>query len=681
MAQLRVVALIPAYNEEASIGPTIEAMLAQERVPDQIVVIPNGCTDGTAEVARRYPVTVLELPRLEHKKSEALNIGWSRHARDADVVICLDADTVMPPNAVRDWEQEFQADAARAVLPVAARTARAGGRRDNGRSGSDFATGHEAPLRSEGADGRAGRSRRVKVRDRPLAGSSSKFTMLGTDFLTRLQRAEFARWTDTALRRGWTSVLAGTGAAISGQALREVASRPDREGPWAYTSQVEDFELTYRIRELGYRCQVSPTVRAYTDSMKTVKALWGQRMKWQVGTIEDLLRIGLNRLTVLDWWQQFMGLYASAARALWVGVILALCLVGQLHFQWLWWVAIPVFFMAVELRSAVRIPHRDKWDLIFAVLIVPSEVFAWLRAAWFVAAWVEVPLGLLRGRRKDRWSLQYKAEAFRRGLLGRARRFVVQAVTAVAVLVVGVLSVGNLSPTSGFPSLAQVMKVGPGEVLNHSTPATCTGYVALTYDDGPTEVSEALSDSLARYGLHAVFFLTGEHIQQNPDAVRALVADGHQIGNHTMTHPHLPTLPADTSYGWQDEISDTDDLIESITGQAPTLFRPPYGETNANIRKFAESQGMAEAMWTVDTNDWSGKTAAQVDDVVAAAKPGDIILMHDDEITDVATVPLVAATLRHLGLCTGQIALDKTNHHVDLLDMDENVKVIPWEGK
>ena len=69
------------------------------------------------------------------------------------------------------------------------------------------------------------------------------------------------------------------------------------DGPWSYASDVEDFELTYRLRRLGHACKVSYTVRAYTDAMVTVRALWAQRMKWQGGTVEDLLRIGVNRLT------------------------------------------------------------------------------------------------------------------------------------------------------------------------------------------------------------------------------------------------------------------------------------------------------------------------------------------------------------------------------------------------
>ena len=669
--KLRVVALIPAYNEEASIGQTIEAMLHQERMPDQIVVIPNGCSDHTAEVARRYPVTVLELPRLEHKKSEALNTAWNQYGHDADLIICLDADTVMPPNAVKDWEDEFIRDAARGVRPVPVLVG-------SQRTASDWDRAEQPQLTEPHAiwwdNLEESPLRQPKVKERALGGSSSKFTMLGKDFLTRLQRAEFSRWTDTALRRGWTSVLAGTGAAISGEALRQVAARDDRDGPWAYTSQVEDFELTYRIRELGYRCQVSPTVRAYTDSMKTVKALWGQRMKWQVGTIEDLLSIGVNRLTIMDWFQQASGMFSALSRYLWVAVILALCLVGHLHFQWLWWVILPVFFVLVQAKHAFRIPHRDKIDVLHAFLIYPSEIFAWLRAAWFTAAWVQAPLSMLLGKRKDRWTAQYSAEAFTRDLIGKVRLVGLRVAGLGVVSVLTLFSIGNLFPGTGLPTVEAFARIGTG-TLNHSTAATCKGYVALTYDDGPTTHTEATSDLLARYGLHAAFFLTGEHIVKNPDAVRALQADGHQIGNHSNTHPDLTKLP---KAEWQREIVENDDIIAATIGEMPTLFRPPYGATNEEIEAYAEEQGLVQALWTLDTNDWSGKTASQVDDEIAKARAGDIILMHDDEDTDIKTVPLIAETLRRNGLCTGRIVADTSTHHVDLLDKDEAVKVVSW---
>ncbi|WP_461172237.1 glycosyltransferase family 2 protein [Arthrobacter sp. Z1-9] len=354
--RLRVVVLVPAYNEAESIGATLDGLMGQERPADLIVVVPNGCTDDTAREARKYPVTVMELPRLEHRKSEALNRAWAQYAYDADVVVCLDADTVLPRNALAVWEHEFAA-----------------------------------------AEGKL------------LGGSSSKFTMQDPGLLSRLQKAEFATWTDTALRRGHTSVLAGTGCAINNAVLRDIAAREDREGPWVYTSQVEDFELTYRIREMGYTCQVSPDVRAYTDSMKSIKALWGQRMKWQVGTVEDLLDLGVNRLTLRDWAQQGMGLLGVFLKLLWIAVIVLSLALGVFHVVLFWWL-VPVLFVALDIKRALRIPHRDWKDIVIAAAFFPQEIFMWLRSGWFLASWCAVLTTKITRRRIDRWEAQYTAE-------------------------------------------------------------------------------------------------------------------------------------------------------------------------------------------------------------------------------------------------------------------------------
>lgn len=351
---MKIVALIPAYNEEGSISATIESVLAQTRVPDVIVVVPNGCSDDTAEIARQFPVTVMELPRLEHKKSEALNLAWSEYGVDADLVISMDADTVFPSNAVADWEGEF-------------------------------------------------------LGNRNLGGSTSKFTIQGPGILTRIQKSEFSAGIDASLRKGSTTVLAGAGACFDGDILRDVASRPDREGPWSYTSQVEDFELTYRIREMGFKCQVSPKVRAYTDSMKDVKSLWNQRMKWQAGTIEDLLSIGFNRLTVSSWLQQIGAVANVLLKALMVTVLSASIALGYFSIVWIWWV-LPLLSVALEYKRHLRIPHRDRKDMILALSFFPAEFFTWLKAGWVVKSWYIVLRSKITRKRTDLWHAQYTAE-------------------------------------------------------------------------------------------------------------------------------------------------------------------------------------------------------------------------------------------------------------------------------
>ena len=350
MSATKLVVLVPAHNEADSIGATLDAILRQDRQADEVVVIANGCSDDTAEVARRYPVTTLELGSLPHRKSQALNIGWERFGKDADVVVCLDADTVLPPNALKDWEAQMLAEPR-------------------------------------------------------YGGLSSKFTMQAPDLLSRIQKAEFATWTQTALDRGSTTVLAGTGCAIRGGALRQIAERCDREGPWSYTSATEDFELTYRIRELGYVCAVSPTVRAYTDSMKTVRALWGQRMKWQTGTVQDLMSFGFNRLTARDWLQQAACLFNTFAKALLVVFWTMLFATGMFSFIWFWW-ALPLVFISLDYVRSRSIPHRDLKDTLIALSFFPMEAFMWLRAAWVAASWWKV----ITRSQKDLWAAQYKSE-------------------------------------------------------------------------------------------------------------------------------------------------------------------------------------------------------------------------------------------------------------------------------
>ena len=133
--------------------------------------------------------------------------------------------------------------------------------------------------------------------------------MTGNDLLSRIQRAEFAESATLSLRRGWCRVVSGTGCMYRNEALREVSLLPGYEdGPWTYRSVVEDYHLTYMLRKLGWLCVMSPDVYCLTGSMKTIRALWHQRIKWQSGTIGDLINLGCTRLNWREWSQQVFGL-------------------------------------------------------------------------------------------------------------------------------------------------------------------------------------------------------------------------------------------------------------------------------------------------------------------------------------------------------------------------------------
>ncbi|MET7396513.1 polysaccharide deacetylase family protein [Dactylosporangium sp. NPDC005572] len=178
-------------------------------------------------------------------------------------------------------------------------------------------------------------------------------------------------------------------------------------------------------------------------------------------------------------------------------------------------------------------------------------------------------------------------------------------------------------------------------------------YVALTFDDGPSPgTTGALLDALRAAGARATFFDIGGNAQAHPALVRAKRDAGMWIGNHSWTHPHLPGLPAGRVAA---ELSQTQALLERLTGAAPRLFRPPYGETDATVRAAGARLGLTEVLWTVDTRDWSGATT---DRIVAAAdelEPGGVLLMHDGYPATVAAVPRIVAGLRARGLEPGMI--------------------------
>jgi peptidoglycan/xylan/chitin deacetylase (PgdA/CDA1 family) len=194
-----------------------------------------------------------------------------------------------------------------------------------------------------------------------------------------------------------------------------------------------------------------------------------------------------------------------------------------------------------------------------------------------------------------------------------------------------------------------------------SAPSCSAGYVALTYDDGPSDWTWGVSTTLKAFKLRATFFMMGSKVTQNPDTVKKVAADGHIVANHTFDHPRLTDL---TSAAIKKEIVDTSSAIKTATGSNPRLFRPPYGATNNAIRAIAANVGMTEVIWTLDTNDWQGLTAQQTADVVSTAKAGDVILMHDDSDIDVQAVPLIAKALSDKRLCTGKIVPSQDPVHV-----------------
>ncbi|MER8009490.1 polysaccharide deacetylase family protein [Streptomyces sp. NPDC094149] len=190
----------------------------------------------------------------------------------------------------------------------------------------------------------------------------------------------------------------------------------------------------------------------------------------------------------------------------------------------------------------------------------------------------------------------------------------------------------------------------------HAVPARaagCNGYVGLTFDDGPSGNTPNLLNALKQNGLRATMFNEGQYAAAYPAQVRAQVAAGMWVGNHSYTHPHLTTLGQSQI---DSEISRTQQAISAAGGGTPQLFRPPYGETNSTVRAVAAKYGLTQIIWDVDSQDWNG---ASTDAIVAAAgrlTNGQVILMHDWPANTTAAIPRIAQGLAARGLCAGRIS-------------------------
>lgn len=150
--------------------------------------------------------------------------------------------------------------------------------------------------------------------------------------------------------------------------------------------------------------------------------------------------------------------------------------------------------------------------------------------------------------------------------------------------------------------------------------------IAITFDDGPHPYyTEQLLDGLKERGVKATFFVTGMHVEQYPEVIRRMSSEGHLIGNHTYSHIQLSNRNSDA---FKQELIQTNEVIEEVTGQEVQYVRPPYGTWD---KKFEKELNMFPVLWNIDPLDWcSDNVAGIVEKVTSKVKENSIILMHDE---------------------------------------------------
>lgn len=180
---------------------------------------------------------------------------------------------------------------------------------------------------------------------------------------------------------------------------------------------------------------------------------------------------------------------------------------------------------------------------------------------------------------------------------------------------------------------------GTGNKLSYSRVSVSEPYVAMTFDDGPHPVyTPRLLDILKTRNIKATFYVVGTNAAAYPHILRRMIAEGHEIGNHTKSHAYLPKLSAT---GVRNEMGFTHRAIVQATGVPPKTMRPPYGASNSGLRtRIKQEFGYPSIMWAVDPQDWK-RPGSQVvaNRIVSATTKGAIILAHDIHAPTITAMP------------------------------------------
>ncbi len=171
--------------------------------------------------------------------------------------------------------------------------------------------------------------------------------------------------------------------------------------------------------------------------------------------------------------------------------------------------------------------------------------------------------------------------------------------------------------------------------------------VALTFDDGPDPVATPLLlGVLRRFGVHATFFVIGEHATTYPYLIKQMAAEGHEVEDHTFHHPRLTTVDASVV---REEIAAGSEVLAPLVGAA-RWFRPPGGDYSVDTVSAARASGIRLAMWTVNSGDWtSPPSKLLVERVLARAERGAIILLHNGTLVTVRALPEIIGELQRRG--------------------------------
>jgi len=172
--------------------------------------------------------------------------------------------------------------------------------------------------------------------------------------------------------------------------------------------------------------------------------------------------------------------------------------------------------------------------------------------------------------------------------------------------------------------------------------------IAISFDAAwGNEYTNCILDTLDKYNVKSTFFLVGFWVDKYPEDVKEIAKRGHDVGNHSTTHPNMPQLSQEKIL---EEINTTGEKIEELTGKKPILFRPPFGDYNDNLIRICRENGYYAIQWDVDSLDWKELGVQPVvDRVTRNVRNGSIVLFHNNAKYISEYLPLVIERLQEDG--------------------------------
>jgi peptidoglycan/xylan/chitin deacetylase (PgdA/CDA1 family) len=197
--------------------------------------------------------------------------------------------------------------------------------------------------------------------------------------------------------------------------------------------------------------------------------------------------------------------------------------------------------------------------------------------------------------------------------------------------------------TVSASTLQRAGKLNPYPHIDTSKPM-----VALTFDDGPGAGTSGVLDVLEKYKARATFCVVGYMVQASPEQVKRAVSLGSEIASHTWNHSDIRYMSASSLLS---DVTRVSDAIEAAAGVRPVFLRPPYGNRNSSTDATLGSAGMSVLWWSVDTEDWKTRSSyTTYSRVIAGAKDGAIILMHDSQGSTASAMELAVPELINRGI-------------------------------